>query len=109
MLCNLIEDCDNEIIRECVERYYDRKKWRWSVRKEEEVEKTNQDIYSNPPPTKKRVIDLTDYDIDGNNQLADSEESCESSFQDVEDYEMEDDEEFPKINQGNFCHSCLFC
>ena len=26
------------------------------------------------------------------------EESCENSFEDVEDYEMKDDEEFPEIN-----------
>ena len=37
------------------------------VWQEREAEKTKQDIYSNPPPTKKRVIDLTDYDIDDNN------------------------------------------
>ena len=98
MLRSLIEDCDNVIIKQCAERYYDRKKWRWFVRKEKEVEKTNQDIYGNPPPTKKRVIDLTDYDINDHNQQADSEEeSCESSFKDLKDYEMED-KEFPEIN-----------
>ena len=38
-------------------------------------------------------------DINDDNQQADSEEeSCESSFKDVEDYEMEDNEEFPEIN-----------
>ena len=54
MLCHPFEDWDNVIIKECVERYYSRKKWRQSVKKEKEVEKTNQDIYSNPPPTKKK-------------------------------------------------------
>lgn len=62
----MIEDSNNVIIKECIERY-DRKKWRWSGSKEKEAKKTKQDIYSNPPPTKKRVIDLTDYDIDDNN------------------------------------------
>ena len=56
MLRNLIEDCDNVIINEYVERYYDRKMWRRSLRKEKEVEKINQDIYDSSPPTKKRVI-----------------------------------------------------
>ena len=98
MLCNLIEDCNNVIIKKCVEKYYNRKKWRWSVRKEKEVEITNQDVCCNPPPTKKRVIDLTNYDISDDDQQADSEEeSFESSFEDGEDYEIEDDEKFPEI------------
>lgn len=44
MLRNLIEDCDDVIIKQCVKRYYDRRKWRWSVRKEKEVERTNRDF-----------------------------------------------------------------
>ena len=42
---------------------------------------------------------LTNNNINGNNQQGDSEEeSCESSFKDTKDYEMEDDEKFPEIN-----------
>ena len=41
---------------------------------------------------------MTNYDIEDDNQQADSEEeSCESSSKDAEDYEMKDDEEFPEI------------
>ena len=45
------------------------------------------------------MIDLIGYDINDDNQQAYSgEESCESSFKYVEDYEMKDNEEFPEIN-----------
>ena len=107
MLYNLFEDCDNVIIKECEERCYDIRKQRWSARKEKDFEKTNQDVYGNPTLTKKRVIDLTNYDIDINNKEADlKEESCESSFKVNEDYEMEEDEEFA---ERNFYHTYLFC
>ena len=40
VLHNLIKDCDNVILKECIQRYYQKKKWRWSACKEA---KSNED------------------------------------------------------------------
>ena len=62
VLHNLIKDCDNVILKECIWRYYQKKKWRWSARKEANWnEEPCADIYRAPPPIKKRVINLSVY------------------------------------------------
>ena len=60
---NLINDCD-VVLKECIRRYYQKKKWRWSARKEAKSnEEPCGDIYGAPPPIKKLVIDLSDYNV----------------------------------------------
>ena len=34
VLHSLTKDCDNVILKECIQRYYQKKKWRWSTHKE---------------------------------------------------------------------------
>ena len=64
VLQNLIKDCDNVILKECIRRQYQKKKWRWSARKEAKSnEELCGDIYGAPSPIKKRVIDLSDYNV----------------------------------------------
>ena len=63
VLHSLIKDCD-VILKECIRRYYQKKKWKWSTCKEA---KSNEehcgDIYGAPPPIRKQVIDLSDYNV----------------------------------------------
>ena len=62
-LHNLIKDWD-VILKECIWRYYQKNKWRWSARKEAKLnEGPCGDIYRAPPPIKKRVIDLSVYNV----------------------------------------------
>ena len=54
ILHNLIKDCDNDILKECIQRYYQKKKWRWSAHKEAKSnEELCGDIYRAPPQIKK--------------------------------------------------------
>ena len=58
VLHNLIKDC-NVILKECIRRYYQKKKLRWPTHKEANSnEEPCGDIYGAPPPIKKWVIDL---------------------------------------------------
>ena len=63
VLHSLIKDCD-VILKECIRRYYQKKKWKWSTPKEA---KSNEehcgDIYGAPPPIRKQVINLSDYSV----------------------------------------------
>ena len=64
VLHNLIKDCDNIILRECIQRYCQKKKWRWSTRKEAKSnEEPCGDIYRALLPIKKRAVDLSDYSV----------------------------------------------
>ena len=54
ILHDLIKDCNNFILKECIQRYYQKKKWRWSAHKEAKSnEELCGDIYRAPPQIKK--------------------------------------------------------
>ena len=91
-LRNLIKDCDDVIIKECVEKYYEKKKWRWSTRNNSKPrnDQCEANIYG-PPPTKKGRIDLTDYDVEvvdkTDDEMSDNsmDEEAESVIESEED------------------------
>ena len=110
---NLIKDCD-VIWKECIPRYYQKKKWRWSARKEAKSnEKPCGDIYRAPPTIKKWVIDLSDYNVseEEENPIDLSEISDDESYnEDIPVYSNSDSEWInDKLRWTYFVHRLLDC
>ena len=62
----LITDADNNIISRCVERYYQNKQWRWSLRKRQEnrAEDGKNELYGPPLPKRIAIEEETDTESD---------------------------------------------
>ena len=85
-LRNLIKDCDDVIIKECIEKYYEKKKWRWSTRNNYKPhnDQCEANIYG-PSPTKKGRIGLTNYYVEVVDKTDDEEADKLSVIESEED------------------------
>ena len=66
-LSKIIKDCDQVVVEAAVKRYFEKKKWRWNIRKTDTtvVKKDEfEDMYGEPPKKMRKVQGVMTIDSD---------------------------------------------